>query len=136
HDASLMRKSVSHKPTPGAFRMLWQLTIQDVVAPGRSLDKQFTAVLILWLRERGKLTVEDPVRKHLPECPERWREVTIRHLLGHTSGIPNLTELPDYFEKRGLPSFAPQALARIREMPLRFRPGERFEYSNTNYELL
>jgi CubicO group peptidase (beta-lactamase class C family) len=101
-----------------------------------SLDKQFTAVLILWLRERGKLTVDDPVRNHLPECPEKWRAITIRHLLGHTSGILNLTDLPDYFEKRALPSFAPQALARIREMPLRFRPGERFEYSNTNYALL
>ena len=116
--------------------MWWHESDRDLVALGRSLDKQFTAVLILWLRERGKLTVEDPVRNHLPGCPERWREVTIRHLLGHTSGISNLTELPDYFEKRALPSFAPQALARIGEMPLRFRPGERFEYSNTNYELL
>src|SRR5262249_32595747 len=58
------------------------------------------------------------------------------HLLSHTSGILNYTELPDHFEMRALASFIPAAMSRIRKLPLQFEPGERFNYSNTGYKLL
>ena len=101
-----------------------------------SVSKTFTATLILMLQEKGKLKVQEPICKYLADCPDSWREITIHHLLTHTSGITNYTELPDQFEMRALPSFIPAAIKRIKQMPLQFKPGERFDYSNTGYKLL
>lgn len=101
-----------------------------------SVSKTFTATLTLLLEERGKLNVHDPICKYLSDCPAEWKEVTIHHLLTHTSGITNYTELPDQYERRALASFMPDAMNRIRKMPLQFKPGERFNYSNTGYKLL
>ena len=61
-----------------------------------SITKQFTAASILLLEERGKLTLDDPIKKHLPDAPAAWDGITIFNLLTHTSGIPNFTSLPDY----------------------------------------
>ena len=61
-----------------------------------SITKQFTAACILLLEERGKLKVEDPVKKYMPDPPAAWDQVTIFHLLTHTSGIPSFTGFPDY----------------------------------------
>ena len=101
-----------------------------------SVSKTFTAAVVLWLQDRGKLRVEDAICKYLDNCPDAWRPVSVRHLLTHTSGILNYTELPDYFEDRALESFLPNAIDRIRQMPLQFPPGDRFAYSNTGYKLL
>jgi CubicO group peptidase (beta-lactamase class C family) len=101
-----------------------------------SVSKTFTAALILILQERGKLSLQDAISKYLDDCPDAWRGITIHHLLTHTSGILNYTELPDQFERRALASFLPDALNRIKKMPLQFKPGERFDYSNTGYKLL
>jgi CubicO group peptidase (beta-lactamase class C family) len=101
-----------------------------------SVSKTFTATLVLLLAEHGKLSLQDPICKYLSDCPPAWKEVTIHHLLTHTSGIMNYTDLPDQFEMRALPSFIPDALKRIRQMPLQFKPGEKYNYSNTGYKLL
>ena len=101
-----------------------------------SVSKTFSAALVLSLQDGGKLRVDGPICKYLDNCPDAWRPITIRHLLTHTSGILNYTELPDYFESRALESFLPNAMKRIRSMPLQFPPGERFAYSNTGYKLL
>ena len=101
-----------------------------------SVGKTFTAAMILMLQERGKLGIQDAICKYLDDCPEPWREITIQHLLTHTSGIVNYTELPDQFEMRALISFVPDAINRIKRMPLQFKPGEKFSYSNTGYKLL
>ena len=53
-----------------------------------SVGKQFTAAGILLLVEDGKLALDDPITKYLPEGEERWHDVTVRHLLTHTSGVP------------------------------------------------
>jgi len=101
-----------------------------------SITKQFTAMAILILQEQGKLAVDDPVSKHAEGCPESWKEVTIHHLLTHTSGIPSFTNLPGYRASMPLPSSPRQTLDRVREMPLEFSPGDRFAYSNSGYVLL
>jgi CubicO group peptidase (beta-lactamase class C family) len=101
-----------------------------------SVSKPFIATLILMLRDRGRLALDDPATKYLPEAPPAWRGVTVRHLLGHTSGIPDYTQLPDYFERRALAAFMADALQRIRAMPLQFEPGSRFQYSSTGYKVL
>jgi CubicO group peptidase (beta-lactamase class C family) len=101
-----------------------------------SLTKQFTAAAILLLQERGKLNVRDGVCKYLADCPAAWQSLTIHQLLTHTSGIPNITALPDWEAKKTLPATPAQSMARVRDLPLEFKPGEQFKYSNSNYILL
>ena len=101
-----------------------------------SITKQFTAMAILILQEQGKLSVDDLVTKHVDGCPDAWKDVTIHHLLTHTSGIPSFTSLPGYPPSMPLPSSPKQTLDRVRDMPLEFTPGEKFVYSNSGYVLL
>ncbi len=101
-----------------------------------SVTKQFTAAAILLLEERGKLSTSDLVKKHYPDAPAAWGEVTIYHLLTHTSGIPNFTSLPDYQKSEPMPSTADETLKRVRDKPLEFKPGAEMRYSNSGYVLL
>jgi CubicO group peptidase (beta-lactamase class C family) len=101
-----------------------------------SVTKQFTAASILLLEERGKLSVSDPVKKYLPDAPVAWAKITIFHLLTHTSGIPDFTSLPDYPKLEPFPTTAEKVVARFRDKPLEFEPGEKWKYSNSGYALL
>src|SRR5437879_1020442 len=101
-----------------------------------SITKQFTAASILLLEERGKLKVNDPVKKYLPDAPAVWNKVTVFHLLTHTSGIPSFTGFPDYQPTEAIPSPAEKTVARFRDKPLDFQPGEKWSYSNSGYVLL
>ncbi|HSB08433.1 MAG TPA: serine hydrolase [Blastocatellia bacterium] len=101
-----------------------------------SVTKQFTASAILLLQERGKLNVTDPICKYVENCPTAWSEVTIHHLLSHTGGIPNFTSLPDYVPKMMMPVAAQEMIARFKDKPLDFKPGEKWSYSNSGYFLL
>jgi CubicO group peptidase (beta-lactamase class C family) len=101
-----------------------------------SLTKQFTAASILLLEERGKLSVNDPVKKYLPDAPAAWDKITIFHLLTHTSGIPNFTSFPDYPKLEPFPATAKELVARFQDKPLEFAPGEKWNYSNSGYVLL
>lgn len=101
-----------------------------------SLTKQFTAVAIMMLQERGKLNTGDPVCKYLDNCPATWQPVTIRHLLTHTSGIPNYTSFPDFAKTAMSPATHESFIGRVKDKPLDFAPGEKFNYNNTGYYLL
>jgi CubicO group peptidase (beta-lactamase class C family) len=101
-----------------------------------SITKQFTAAAILLLEERGKLSTDDPIGKHLDQCPEVWKPITIHHLLTHTSGIPSYTDSPDYRRKMAFPTSTAEMVARFRDQPLEFPVGDRFKYSNSGYFLL
>jgi CubicO group peptidase (beta-lactamase class C family) len=101
-----------------------------------SITKQFTALAVMMLQERGKLNVQDSICKYVAECPAAWQPVTIHHLLTHTSGIWNFTSSPEYQKTWALPSPVADTLARFRDKPLEFTPGERFNYSNSGYVLL
>jgi CubicO group peptidase (beta-lactamase class C family) len=101
-----------------------------------SITKQFTAASILLLEERGKLKVEDPVKKYIADAPPAWDKITIYNLLTHTSGIPNFTGFPDYAATEALPSPAEKTVARFRDKPLDFEPGSKYSYSNSGYVLL
>jgi CubicO group peptidase (beta-lactamase class C family) len=101
-----------------------------------SLTKQFTAASILLLEERGKLKVEDPVKKYMPDAPPAWDKVTIYNLLTHTSGIPSFTGFPDYASTEAIPTTPEKLVARFRDKPLEFQPGEKWNYSNSGYVLL
>jgi CubicO group peptidase (beta-lactamase class C family) len=101
-----------------------------------SITKQFTAMAILMLQEQGKLNVQDPICKYIPDCPTAWKEVTIHHLLTHTSGIPDFMGFSDYQETSATPSPPAQTMARFKDKPLDFQPGEKWSYSNSGYLLL
>jgi CubicO group peptidase (beta-lactamase class C family) len=101
-----------------------------------SLTKQFTAASILLLEERSKLKVDDPVKKYMPDAPPAWDKVTIFNLLTHTSGIPSFTGFPDYASTQAIPTTPEKLVARFRDKPLEFPPGEKWNYSNSGYVLL
>lgn len=101
-----------------------------------SITKQFTAAAILLLQERGKLNVTDPICKYFDPCPSAWSEITIHHLLSHTGGVPNFTSFPDYMPKMMLPVTTTEMIARFKDKPLDFKPGEKWSYSNSGYYLL
>ncbi|HEY3474536.1 MAG TPA: serine hydrolase domain-containing protein [Anaerolineales bacterium] len=101
-----------------------------------SITKQFTAMAVLILQSWGQLDVQDPICRYLPECPDSWQEITIHHLLSHTSGIPNLTEFPNFKTFKAMPSTPEQTIARFKDKPLDFQPSEKWNYSNSGYVLL
>jgi CubicO group peptidase (beta-lactamase class C family) len=101
-----------------------------------SMTKQFTAAGILLLEERGKLNTDDLVKKYIPDAPAAWDKITIYNLLTHTSGIPNFTSFPDYHSSEATPATPVQLVARFRDKPLDFQPGDNWSYSNSGYVLL
>ena len=102
-----------------------------------SIAKQFTSMAIMQLVEERKLTVNDSICMYLNNCPPAWKSITIRNLLTHTSGIMNYSRLADWDEKHSIQPYTPEELIDlIRHLPLQFTPGEKFKYSNTNFDLL
>jgi CubicO group peptidase (beta-lactamase class C family) len=103
-----------------------------------STSKQFTAASILLLEKQGKLSVNDDVRKYLPELPDYGNKITILNLLNHTSGLRDYLTL---MELAGIPTDSvttdEDALALIaRQRALNFAPGSEWLYSNTGFFLL
>ena len=97
-----------------------------------SIGKQFTAAAIMLLREQGKLRLDDRIASYLPRTKARWGSITLRHLLTHTSGIP---EYEDEVDDRR--NYSERQLTELvgllsRKSP----PGHKFEYSNSGYLLL
>ncbi len=101
-----------------------------------SITKQFTAASILLLEERGKLNTDDLVKKYMPDAPAAWDKITIYNVLTHTSGIPSFTDFPDYRSTEATPTTPEKLVARFRDKPLDFQPGEKWKYSNSGYVLL
>jgi CubicO group peptidase (beta-lactamase class C family) len=101
-----------------------------------SITKQFTAASILLLEERGKLKLDDPIKKYVPDAPVAWDAITIFNLLTHTSGIPNFTGLPEYKSLQLVDTPVVKTIATVRDKPLDFVPGEKMSYSNSGYIVL
>ena len=102
-----------------------------------SITKQFTAAAILRQVEAGQLELEEPLTSYLPEYPDSGDEVTLLHLLTHTSGIPSYTNLGPAWS-RTVPLELPHAelLAMFQDAPLEFEPGSEYRYNNSGYYLL
>jgi CubicO group peptidase (beta-lactamase class C family) len=101
-----------------------------------SVTKMFTAAAVLLLQEQGRLNVRDAVCDYLADCPPAWQAVTIHHLLTHTSGIPDLTNFPEYPSWRATPSPPLETLSRFSGRPLDFPTGTQWRYSNSGYIVL
>ncbi len=99
-----------------------------------SLTKQFTAACVLLLAQDGKLSIDDKIGKHLQHIPESWRDITVRHLLTHTSGIKSYTGLDGFELRRHLTQG--QFISALAPYPLEFPPGQAFNYCNSGYNLL
>lgn len=106
----------------------------DTVFQIHSATKSFTAMAVMLLVEAGRADLDAPVSRYLEGAPDRWRGITIRHLLNHTSGIKDFINEPvrslreDVTEEEVLADAAPRDLD--------FTPGTKYAYSNTNYHLL
>ena len=101
-----------------------------------SVTKQFTSMLVMLLREQGKLKLEDSVCVYLAPCPETWKPVTIHHLLTHTSGIPTYTGIAEWRKVNMVPHTIDQMIGFFRDLPLEWKPGEKYAYNNSGYFLL
>ena len=121
----------------GAANLEWDIPNSSVTKFRiGSMTKQFTAASILLLEERGKLKTDDLVKKYIPDAPAAWDKITIYNLLTHTSGIPSFTSFPDYHSSEATPTTPDALVARFRDKPLEFQPGEKWNYSNSGYVLL
>ncbi|HMF57661.1 MAG TPA: serine hydrolase [Pyrinomonadaceae bacterium] len=110
------------------------VTAQTVFEIG-SVSKPFTAIAILMLSERGRLSLDDPVTKYLQGLPPYAQKVTIRHLLNHTSGLVDVIN-PRWFRKNYTPTSREVLKMLMQEQKPNAAPGEAFEYNNTGYTLL
>lgn len=105
------------------------------VFPIASMTKQFTTVCILQLAQQGKLTLQDDIRKYLPEFNTHGRLITVEHLLTHTSGIPNSEFKPEYIQRSALEQSQEEMFAFVmNDQPL-FEPGSECSYNDFGFYL-
>lgn len=112
----------------------------DTIFRLASVSKQFTATLVLKQRDRGRLRLDDPICRYLvptyvASCPKAWRPITIREILAHTSGIPDISEMSWFFPSLNKPTTTKALIARFAGKPLDFPPGTSWKYSNSGYIL-
>jgi len=104
----------------------------ETIFQSGSMGKQFTAAAVMILAQENKLSLDDHVSKYFPDVPATWKDITIYHLLTHTSGLgdypPEIDLKRDYTEK--------EFLAAFQKAPLDFEPGTSWNYSNVGYVTL
>jgi len=101
-----------------------------------SQTKQFTAVAVLQLVQAGKLKLTDTVGSILKDYPAVGRDLTVHQLLTHTAGLKNLSRLSEFRENKPKDASLADMVALFSALPLEFKPGTQFRYSNSNYVLL
>lgn len=100
-----------------------------------SVSKSFTAAAIIILEEQGLLSAKDSLAKFIPDYPE-GEKITVHHLLTHTSGIPDVNQFREYDQKAKFPQTLEGIVDMFKHEPLIMEPGEKYSYSNSNYNLL
>ena len=113
------------------------LTPESVFEPG-SVTKQFTAAALFLLAQQGKLSIDDPVRKHIPELPDYGAPITIRHLINHTSGLRDWGAIAAIGGwPRGNRAHTHDHVLEIiaRQKALNYAPGADYSYTNSGYNL-
>ena len=108
--------------------------ITDTVFQSGSVGKQFTSAAVMLFVQDGRLSLDDPITRFLPEAPPEWADIRIHHLLTHTSGIRDYGYEASYDTRRAVTETELVRMACAQ--PLEFQPGERYSYSNTGYLLL
>ncbi|SRR5579885_901474 len=104
-----------------------------------SVTKSFTAAIILQLEAEQRLTINDDIGKWLPKLPDEWKQITIRQLLNHTSGLEDYSASTAFQQimlwNNGKIQWAPEELLKYVPNKLLFKPGTQYHYTNTNYVL-
>lgn len=108
----------------------------DMVFRIGSVTKQFTAVAILLLVDRGKLSLDDSISKFLPEYPTCDYLITVKHLLTHTSGIKSYTSMPEWISLWRKDFTVQELIDFFKNEPMVSEPGKRWAYNNSGYILL
>ena len=106
----------------------------DTVFEIGSVSKQMTAAGVMLLVQDGKVSLDERISRYLPNAPEAWRDVTVRHLLTHTSGIKSYSSLEGFELSRRMT--IDDFIKKLAPHPLEFTPGERNIYSNSGFNLL
>ena len=104
----------------------------ETVFQSGSVAKQFTATAVMMLVENGKVDLDKPIGTYLGDVPDTWAGITVRHLLSHTGGM---TDYPDDFDYRR-DYTEDELLKQAKEIPLAFKAGDRWMYSNLGYVVL
>lgn len=123
----------------GLANMQWKIANRpDTKFLLASVSKQFTAMLVLQLVDKGLVSFNGKISDYLQYYPKQSGDkITILHLLTHTSGIPDITNLPDFDQKYSYQHFtAKEFLTLFDSLPLDFQPGTEFNYSNCGYSVL
>jgi len=121
----------------GSANLEWQIDNTELTKFRiGSVTKQFTAVGMLLLQEEGKLSLDDKVSDFFPNPPKSWKNITLRHLVRHTSGLPNVTSLEEFKTQKFLPTSQDDLINMFADLPLEFEPGSDWNYSNSGYILL
>ncbi len=101
-----------------------------------SITKQFTSAAILQLAEKGKLSLQDDIKKFIPDYPTQGYSITIEHLLTHTSGIKSFTSMPEYYVNMRKDLNREEVINVFKDQPMDFAPGTKWLYDNSGYFLL
>ena len=101
----------------------------ETIFQSGSVGKQFTAMAVMMLVDEGKVQLDDPVSKYLPETPDTWKNIKVRNLLSHTSG---LGDYPSDFDFRKDYN-EDQLWEIVKKTPLNFQPGDKWDYSNLGF---
>ena len=125
----------------GIANLEWDVPVKaDTIFQSGSVGKQFAATAVMMLVEEGKVGLDDPVQKYFPDAPETWKDIKIRNLLSHTSGLGEYESgprtKPDGPFYLRLDMTEDELYKKIAAMPMDFKPGEDWSYRNTNYVLL
>ena len=103
-----------------------------------SVSKQFVAASIALLAEDGAISLDDDIRKHVPEIPDYGKTISIRHLVHHTSGLRDYLTLMSLAGRNFADSASEEEVVALiaRQKELNFEPGAQYLYSNSGYFLL
>ncbi|OYD43546.1 serine hydrolase domain-containing protein [Sphingobacterium cellulitidis] len=98
-----------------------------------SMTKAFVGVAIMQLQEQGKLNIDDSISLYITDIPETWESITIKQILSNVSGLPNNID-----EKEQVLGDGSESLnwKMVKQLPLEFKPGEKFSYNQTGYYIL
>jgi CubicO group peptidase (beta-lactamase class C family) len=112
----------------------------ETIFQSGSVGKQFTAAAIMMLVEEGKIGLDDSIVKYFPNAPQSWQAIRVKNLLSHTSGLSEYEsnervgpEGPFYIR---LDFTEDELVNKIEALPIEFKPGDKWDYRNTNYVLL
>jgi len=101
-----------------------------------SLTKSFVSNVVFLLKQDNKLSLEDKLGSYIDDVPERWKAITIRQLLSHTSGIPDYLNVDDVRHEFNHDATPEDIINVVKAVPLKIVPGAKWTYSNTDYVLL